>query len=224
MIKYDTPLELSEIPIVTVMSHKMDLGTLSAIAGYSDNPDENPLACAVGIMLDIEGSGNWNELTIAGYIGLIAQCREGRYYKGQYYDNHGDDMPYLYAMHALAIAMESAAKSSVLLRLFCNISYSDYYRFITSQNSFSIFQGFDHIAVMIEVIGGYANFTRSGYLFWKDDDGYYKNMASVLLGNVYKFLVEPVTRSEDMWVKKYLDPDTALNVVLPQEGEDYGKE
>ena len=225
MINYETPLTPDETGLVTSMSHAMTLGTLSALADYSNDPAANPLAFSVSLMLDIDEPGNWDELTMGEYIGLIARCKEGKYCSGQYFEEHDDDMPYMYAVHTLALSLVDAAKCSALVRLFCNIDFEMYYECITSQKCRVFIRGFDHSPKLYVVANGYAVFTHSPYLFWKDEDNYYINMAYRLIANVYMFLIEPVVRSDSKKMKAYLKPDTAIGVVLSQKGDDeFGKE
>lgn len=225
MINYETPLTPDETGLVTTMSHAMTLGTLSALADYSNNPAANPLAFSVSLMLDIDEYGNWDDLTIGEYIGLIARCKEGMYCSGRYYEEHDDDMPYMYAVHTLALALVEAAKGSALVRLFCNVDFEMYYECITSQKCMVSIRGFDHSPKLYVVVKGYDVFVRSGYSFWKDEDNYYRNMSDRMIANVYMFLIEPVVRSDSKKMKAYLKPDTAIGVVLSQKGDDeFGKE
>ena len=230
MINYNTKLKPDDAKNIADMVHSMRLGTLSVLAGYPVmKPENNPLAAAVLIMMDLENHGRWNHLTVGEYIGLAAQCRKGSYSNGRYFEHsrNYDDFSYKFALHALASALDAAGNESPLIRLFCNIDYHQYYKLITAKKCSSKLVGFDEPPKLLQVTKNYMNFCRAGYYFWKDENGYYRNTSDLHMGNLYKFLIEPLLSSENEQAKVYLNPNTAIDIVLakPDKGDDnYGKE
>ena len=230
MIAYNTRLSEEDVKKITEMVHSMKLGTLSVLAGYSlSNPERNPIAILFPIMLDIDEYGSWDHVTIGEFLGLIAQCREGRYLNGEYYrpTRFYDDYPFKFSLHTLANVLESAGNESPLIRLFCNIGYDQYYSCVTAETCSSKLVGFEKTPSLLQVIKGYLDFVRAGYRFWKDENNYYKTTADIHLGNIYKFLVEPVLKSESDQAKNYLNPNTIKDVIMTRNDKgdtNYGKE
>ena len=219
MTEYSTALEDWEAFKVTGMFLNMSLGAISYLASLPPNPSDNPLANSVGIMLDIDGYGRWDRLTAGEYLGLTALCREGHFRNGRYYMDQKDETPFKYAIHTLSLTLENASSSSAVITLFCNVRYKQYYRFVTSDESSSDLVGFRPSPKLLEVIRGYSDFSRSGYYFWRDEGGYYRNMSANYIGNLYKFLAEPVLRSKKEQIETYINPVTAMDVVLSRAGK-----
>ena len=230
MSAYNTRLSEEDVRKITDMVYSMRLGTLSVMAGYSlRKPETNPIAVLFPYMLDIDECNGWDHLTIGEFIGLMAQCREGRYLNGEYYSptRFYDDRPFKLALHTLANTLENAGNESPLIRLFCNIGYDQYYSCVTSKECRSKLVGFERTPSLVQVIKNYQDFVRAGYRFWKDEDNYYKTTADIHLGNIYKFLVEPLLISESDQAKNYLNPNTIKDVITTRNDKgdtNYGKE
>ncbi len=230
MINYNTTLNADDAKNIIDMVHSMRLGTLSVLAGYPvTKPENNPLAGAVLVMLDLQNYGRWHYLTVGEFIGLTAQCVKGSFLDGRYSEHSRfyQDTPYKFALHSLAFALDEAGNESPLIRLFCNIDYGQYYKLITSQQCNGKLVGFNESPKLLQVAKNYVSFCRSGYNFWKDKNNYYKTTSDLHMGNLFKFLLEPLLTSEHEQVKAYLNPKTAIDIVLAKtnKGDDnYGKE